>query len=252
MRKLLTGLVAAAAFAVPVSASAAVNVDNIVLKGTAPYQAGSTINADVYVTKDNTNDVESFSYRYTNGNGIDNTWRCFNVSPNQTQASPVGGWIVQMDLVAPQSGGLFTLDVSSHGTDGDGEDNQCLTSADDTTTFSNRVEVTGSISSTSGTTGGSTGGTGSTGGATTSVTIAALQAQLDALKNLFAGLQTIVAGMAPDAICAQKPADTHSLQLFFVGQNLMTSAEVATGPGIFGPKTTRANDAFNLMHKCRA
>lgn len=93
--------------------------------------------------------------------------------------------------------------------------------------------------------------TGSSGGASTT-TLAALQSQLDALTKLFAGLQTIVAGMAPDAICAQKPADTHSLQLFFKGQNLMTQAEIDTGPGIFGPKTTRANNAFNLMHKCRA
>ncbi len=81
--------------------------------------------------------------------------------------------------------------------------------------------------------------------------IEALKKQIAELVAQLTGLTGVVASLAPDAICSQRPSDTASLQLFLVGQNLMTSAEVATGPGIYGPKTTRADNAFKTMHKCR-
>lgn len=97
---------------------------------------------------------------------------------------------------------------------------------------------------------GSTAG-GSTSASSTNAQIEALKVQIAALVAQLSGLTTVVAGMAPDAICSQAPSDTASLQNFLVGQNLMTAAEVATGPSIYGPKTTRAHSAFKSMHKCR-
>lgn len=168
---------------------------------------------------------------------------------------------VNVDTPSDMSSGGYDVEVNTYGEeDGDvfgcgGGDNN---SADDED-YENRLFVTNddNVTDDNGSGSGEDNddgvGNGNNGGTPSEndAAISALQSQIAALVAQLAGLTGVVASMAPDAICAQKPADTMSLQSFFVGQGLMTQAEMNTGPGIFGPKTTRANNAFNTLHKCR-
>lgn len=82
--------------------------------------------------------------------------------------------------------------------------------------------------------------------------IAALQAQIAELLKLIEKLQNPPAPTKP-AYCTSyataAAGGTFSLQMWLVQNNFMTQAAMNTGPGIYGPKTTAANQAAMLACK---
>lgn len=202
---------------------------------------------DVKVTYDLTNDTdnESLSWEIV-GSGLPET--CVNVGDRINTGTFTA--LFPISTVGATEG-TFDIRIRSYGVNGAGTDNNCGGTITNSQNFTNRVTITeeandnGSVANNTG-----AGVTGST-ATPTNAALASLKAQVDALIAQLTGLTTVVATFTPDAVCAQMPADTASLQNFLVGQSLMTAAEVATGPGIYGPKTTRAVAAFKSAHKCR-
>lgn len=97
---------------------------------------------------------------------------------------------------------------------------------------------------------GSSTGTGSS--ASTTGQFSDLWAQLNGLKALFASLtQTVIDTVGPKPICKNVPTDTLSLQNFLRDNGgYLTQAQINTGPGVFGPRTTAAFTLFKIANRC--
>ncbi len=165
MKKLLTGLVAAAAFALPAAAFASVNVSNVLFDngtGNVTVSAGSDVNVHLYVNTSGSNDVESVFVKFPGAGGAAGNGVCYNVD-DQVGASPINGWVINFNVKAPVNSGVWPIEFSTHGTNGDDADQGCFTSADTTNTFNGRVTVEANNSNGSAT---QNSGGGSTGSAT--------------------------------------------------------------------------------------
>lgn len=257
----MTGLFLGAALLLPVAASADVDLNFLVVDGgpNTTVEKGDTVKAQVTFETDG-EDVESFSWMLV---GSDMPPICVNTV--DATSDDGGTFVRSFDIVLGNNPeGEYDVELRSFGDNGANASQQCASGDENSdASFDDRITIFDEINdnqdddndnneNTGDNFGGNNGGNSTGGsGSSNSQAITALQNQIAALIAQLAGLTGVVAGMAPDAICAQAPADTGSLQTFLVGQNLMTSAEVATGPGIYGPKTTRAHNAFKAMHKCR-
>jgi hypothetical protein len=71
------------------------------------------------------------------------------------------------------------------------------------------------------------------------------ESELSALKSLIASLQAQIAALLAKPVVECPPSTASvgvsGLQAWLVAKGYMTAAQVATGPGIYGPKTTAAN-----------
>lgn len=248
MKKLI-GTIAAMGLLLPVAAFASINVDNILFSGSGSVTvaADATVNADVYVTNDSANDVESLFIKVPNSGGATEQGICYDVA-DQVGTSPVNGWVIPVNLKVPHNNGTWDVVVSTHGTNGDAADNICSTSADDTSTFTGRVTVTG-------------GGTPSSGGTGTTSQWDTILASLQAiLLKLTPTTPTPPASSTKCTALQSKMLGTQmnvynqanvQLQGFLLSEGQSIPALTAGASfGYFGPQTASALTSFKAMNQC--
>lgn len=254
--------IAATASMLAFPAMALASVDNVLFNngttGSVTAQAGATIPMDILISSTGT-DVDSVWVNFPGAGGAAQVGRCYDITPNQIGTSPAGGWTVHVDLDrTPMNANLWDMTVSTYGLDAvDAEDNGCNTGVDFTHTFNGndrRVTITndsssGSGANNSGGSGNNSGGGGSNNsGSTAPAWLSAILAQMNAQ---FAALLAAIKPATPAPTGAGCPPSVNvvgvsGLQSWLVAHSYMTQAEVNTGPGIYGPKTTRANSAALL------
>lgn len=260
MTKKIGSILLGAAMLLPIAASADVNLQEFEFtvndRFSDEIRAGEDVDVGFSFDVDDGDEVEFARIRFINSNGDIVESACRGIGrisdANDREVE------VNVDTKSDLTEGVLDVQVALFGKPGVEQANNCnLADLLDDREYSNRLfvqEGTGDSNEDNdddNSAGSGSNDDGNNSAGSTNSAIEALKAQIAALVAQLAGLTGVVAGMAPDAICAQAPADTASLQTFLVGQGLMTSAEVATGPGIYGPKTTRAHNAFKAMHKCR-
>lgn len=251
MNKLIGISVGAAMFLAPIAAMAAVSVDTLLVNGKANdvVAASATVKLDVNITSDGANDIESLFVKFPGSGGASEQGKCYDVA-DQLAASPVNGWPFSLDVVAPSNNGPWTVEISTHGTDGEPADQTCSTSADDTTSFGGRITVTGSTASTS----------------TGNSTLDALIAQVNAIAALVAKLvaaPTPPAGGSASAACtALAPfaslyqgatgSQVGQLQgfLLYKGMSIPLLQNNQASYGYFGSQTAAALSMYKAQNGC--
>lgn len=117
-------------------------------------KSGQGYKLGVFITSDGASDIESLFVKHPDATGLAGTGKCYDVTPNQENASPVDGWFYEVNVPAaytPASSGQQEVEVSSHGIDGEPADNGCFTAADDTDTFADQLSVSSTGTSLGGT-----------------------------------------------------------------------------------------------------
>lgn len=247
----------------PVAASADVNLQEFEFtvndRFSDEIRAGEDVDVGFSFDVDDGDEVEFARIRFINSNGEIVESACRGIG--RISDADDREVEVNVDTKSDITEGTLDVQVALFGMPGLDQSNNCdLDNLLDDREYSNRLFVQeGTGDSNEDNDDDNSAGSGSNndedgdgvGGSENDKAIAALKAQVAALIAQLAGLTGVVASMAPDAICAQAPVNnTVALQSFLVGQGLMTQAEMNTGPGIYGPKTTRAHNAFKAMHKC--
>lgn len=248
------GVVMALSFALPALAA----VNNVLFDngtGNTTVSSGDQMNVNLYVTSAGT-DVESVFVKFPGAGGIAEQGVCYDITPDQTGTSPVGGWVINFPVTAPVNSGTWPISFATYGISGDGADNTCSGAVGfGPTSFTGRVTVIASNSS-----GIQTQNSGGT---------MASNSVLQSLTNLVAQLTAQVQGLlhpaatAPSTACAsytQANSGTQMgvysdanvrLQGFLLSQGASIPAlKAGASFGFYGPQTASAVSWFNGMNNC--